>query len=265
MPNDLLGRNLRNNPYRRAVIVFAGLAALSGVLALASSALLWGRPPSSFFRLPLAISLALLAVSVLVMSAAWLLGWRQARQAREFLTSDRPFIRWTYSTAEWRELRGIVWQEEKDDWKAQFGCLAALIGLAGLLTGGMVGFEQGFGELVAYGLVGAAVGGLAGGLIAAVVAGGNHLAARSDFTQAEPSQVALAPGEIFANGEYFKANGRTTRLLDARLQPGQPALLQITVQVVPWRADIPSEQNWQIPIPDRLKSQVESSLTELFS
>ena len=183
---------------------------------------------------------------------------------KDFLHSDRPIVRWTYSTAEWQELRATAWREEKDDWKAQLGCLTALISLAGLLTGGLIGIEQGLGGLVDYGLVGAAAGGLAGGLIAGVVAAGNHLAARLDYDQSEPGQVALAPDEIYANGEYFKGNGRTSGVLEAQLPPGRPALLQITVRVVPWRADISSEENWQIAVPDRMLDQVTANLRELF-
>ena len=247
------------NPYQRAIVTLAGIVVfsllatlavwgLSGI-AIAGPALVWMGTIFSLF-----ISLILLII--------WLLGLRQVRRARNFLQSDRPLVRWTYSQAEWDQLKESLWQEEKGDWKVQWGCLTVLLALTGLLTGVMLGWEDGFPEILISGSLGLVLGGLAGATLGMLVAGGNHLGARQSYQQGRPGQVALGKDEIYASDDYFKGDGRTSYFKDLTLLRGNPDILELLI-VFPPRPRMPLEEDWRIPVPAKWVDQVEEILPRL--
>ena len=215
--------------------------------------------------IPTIILTGLLVLFVIAWVVAWLAGLRQLGRIRAFLASNRPLLRWDYTPEEWREIREANWQEERGDWRIQFGCLAFLLGLVGLLVGAMVGFDEGLEEAMIYGLAGGGGGLLFGGLLGGVVAAGNHLAVRSAYHQAEPGIVALAPHEIYANDQYFRGNGQTTYLKRASLLPAEPNVpprLLLELKVPP-RPRTSSDQEWEVMVPPRLVQAVEAVLPRL--
>jgi hypothetical protein len=203
----------------------------------------------------------------LILLIIWALGWSQIKKIEDFLASNRPLIRWTYTPEEWEELKKAKWEEEKGDWKIQLGCLTFLFGLAGLLAGLLIAASESsfdpytsIGELILGGLSGAAIGAGAGGAIGLAVAGGNYLAARKAYHQPTPGQVALSPTEIYANDQYFKANGGTIESVE--FQPETPA--QLTIVTYTWYKR-PQEEEWDIFVPPRLIKAVQAIIPQIMT
>ena len=234
-----------HHPYQRALITVGGLVGM----ALLAFALSLGLSAAGVANLAMVwVSLIFWVIFGLMWLLIWLLGVQQVRRAAAFLTSERPLVRWTYSTAEWQQMKEAVWQEESGDWKVQWGCLTILLALAGLLAGLMIGLEEGLLPAIGNGVAGALLGGLAGFVIGAVVAGGNYWGARQAYQQKEPGQVALGPGEIYADGAYFKTDGALRLIRGAEIQPGNPTILEFQLEFPP-RPRMPLEEQWDIPLP----------------
>lgn len=248
------------HPHARALLNLAGFSGLAllgllvaGGLALAGvAAWLW-----------LWSSLAFLAFFGGMAAIIWFLGWRQQRQAQEFLESERVLVQWTYAPQEWERLLEERWQEEKGDWKVQLGCLAFLLALAGMLTGAMLGWDaDGWQGALVQGMVGMLVGGSIGGLFGGVVAGTNTLGAWLSRRQVEPGRVALGVNEVYASEDYFRGDGEKGYIQAARLRPGPPAVLELHL-VVPPRPRMPVEEEWAIPVPPGMVGQVEAVIRDL--
>lgn len=197
-----------------------------------------------------------------LLGVIWLMGLIQMTRARAFLDSDRPLVRWTYSSAEWQQMKETLWQEERGDWKIQWGCLTFLFALVGLLTGVMIGWEDGFLEVLVSGSIGLILGGLAGTTLGILVAGGNYLGARQSYSQTQPGQVALGVNEICASGEYFKSDGEISFIQEGKIQRGNPTTLELLI-VFPARPRQPSEEEWRIPVPVKWVDQVDEFLPRL--
>lgn len=251
------------NPYRRGLLAVAGVTGLFLLIALASTGLTLGGW-EDLFIVPAIISGGLTLLFGLIGLGTWLYGFWQVHKIKEFLTSGRPLVQWTYTPEEWQELKEANWQEEQGDWQLQLGCLTVIFALAGLLTGAMIGGDEGLAEAFTGGLIGGGIGALLGGLIGAVVAGFNHLAVRQAYQQIEPGEVALAPDELYVNEDYFKGNGDSSYIKHTELQPGTPTLLQITVRV-PLRPRGPSEETWVVVVPPRMIERVKAILPSLQS
>jgi len=120
------------HPYQQGLPALVGVVALTFAIVLVSAIMaalgMWESGVVALSSMPLALF-------GLILLIVWLKGLAQVRQIEAFLASDRPLIRWTYTPAEWQEIKEVKWQEEKGDWKVQWGCLTALFGLAGLLAG----------------------------------------------------------------------------------------------------------------------------------
>ena len=247
------------NPHHRAIttltifvsfwllttlILFGGLS-----IRVVSPALFW-------------ISLVFLIFFALMLIIIWVSGRWQVHQAMEFLKSDRTLIRWTYSPKDWQALKEQTWQEENQDWKVQWGCLTFLLALAGLLTGGMLGIEEGIFQIGLNALLGLVVGALFGSLMGALVAGGNYWGARREYQNPHPGMVALGVNEIFANGNYFKGNEQNKYIQSAKIQPGKLAVLEI-VLVFPPRPRREPEETWNILIPESSIDSVKAYLSTL--
>jgi hypothetical protein len=249
------------NPYQRALVVLAGLTGLfllSGLLALGLAA----QNPEGQLEALAPISLGLAAFFGLSWLISWFWGKVQVRRSKSFLASNRPLVRWVYTYEEWREIKEIVWQDEQNDWRIQLGCLTFLFGLVGLLVGMALRAEEGFTEAVASGLVGAVWGIMAGGAIGAMVAGGNYLAARLEYLQPGPDQVALAPNEIYANGDYFRGDGYSSYIRRVELHPGSPTVLHIEMRV-PYRRRTSNVEEWFVAVPGRVVEAVETTIPSL--
>jgi hypothetical protein len=112
------------------------------------------------------------------------------------------------------------------------------------------------------------LGGLAGGVIGALVAGGNLLGARQAYRRDAPGVVALAPDELFASDDYFRGDGVNGYIRSATIRPSpvgsilRSHILELHL-IVPPRPRMPREEQWDLPIPDHMVEQVEQILPRL--
>jgi hypothetical protein len=241
-----------------ALLAFLVMGALVVLDRLPAGALLLAGLPAALF-----------AVIVIVQA---LRGARQARQIGEFLDSERPQVRWTYTPDEWAALREENWREASGAWKLPAGCLAFLLGVAGLLVGAALAQDAVFGydaeallEIAAGGVAGALVGALAGGLIGGVVALGNWLAARQAYRQTVPGQAALGRQEFYTPDQYVKLDGDQAWVEQAEWdeeRPGGLRRLQLTIGAQRGRR---GEETWEIAVPERVLAQVEEWVRQMGS
>ena len=249
-----MGRHGLVNPYEHALYPLAALSGLFLPPALLALGLALAGRQDHPLMLPALIGTIAFAIFGLMLLAVWLLGRRQMGQIRAFLDSDRPLEHWFYTPEEWQEIQETIWRDEEGDWRVQFGCMAFLLGLVGLLVGVLLGIEEDLGQAVLWGAAGAAIGAMAGALLGALVAGGNYLAARRAYLRPRPDQVALGPDEIYANGVYFRGDGETRRIYEAKLEAGDPALLVVQA----WGLE-----EWQIVVPARMVEAVQAAIPRL--
>lgn len=247
------------DPYRRGLLAPLGLTLLALLATLATGGLFaLGLLNGVFF----AIAVSFLLLFGVMALSVWLWGSAQQRRAAAFLASDRPLVRWTYTPREWERLQAAAWEEEGGDWKVQLGCLTVLLAITGALTGLLIGLDEGLlPALVGSGL-GLAAGGLLGGVIGMVVAGGNHLGARLAQAQTTPGIVALAPNEVYALGNYFRGDGRSSYVRRVTLYRDAPLRLHLEIQLPP-RVRGPVEEAWMLPVPAPMLETVEASLPQL--
>lgn len=248
-----------NDPYRRGLIAPLWLT----ILALCGALVAWGTSAlgltDAFLLVIVAFFLALFGGITLIV---WVWGRAQMRRAAAFLASDRPLVRWTYSTLEWERLMGTGLAEESGDWKVQFGCLTVLFAIAGALTGVLIGADESLGQAVLGGVLGVFGGGVIGGVIGAVVAGSQHLAMRRAYAHSAPGEVALGRDEVYAFGNYFKGNGSTSYVRRVTLHRDAPVRLHIEIQLPP-RVRGPVEEAWMLPVPPQMVEAVERVLPEI--
>jgi len=244
------------NPHRRAIVTLSGLVGLALLAALALWGLsLAGRLPGALIWIAVVILVVLFAILVVI----WVLGQLEIRRAGDFLESQRPLARWVYGESEWFQLKKARWMEEKDDWKVQFGCLTFLLALAGLLTGLLIGIDQGGAEIIVHGLLGLILGALVGAGLGAFVAGGNLLGAWLDYRQSKPGMVALGRDEIYASDGYFRSDGVRRVIRRATLHRERSTWLEFQLAFPP-RVRMPDEEEWIIPVPEAMIEEVERIL-----
>ena len=247
------------NPYRSGIVALAVLDALLFIPAILALWIIIGERLSSPLFIPAIIGAGLFFLIDLSLAALLIGGHRKVRQIRAFLASGRPSVRWTYTPEEWQALKEIQWQAARGDWKIQLGCMTGLFGFVGLLAGLPIGLEEGIPEALLSGLIGTTSGLLIGGALGAAVAGGNYLAAKLDYRSSTPGMVALAPNELYANGQYFRGNGESTGIRSTALEHGDPTILHVEVRV-PLRPRGPSDETWEIIVPQRMVASVETAL-----
>lgn len=223
----------------------------------------WGFPAREGIKAPV-FWVGLCAAIFFGLSALliWVLGLIQIQRARSFLDSERVLVRWTYSTGEWAQLKEALWQEEKGDWKIQFGCLTILFSLVGLLTGVLIGLDEGLTEAVIYGLAGLFLGGLLGAGLGTIVAGSSYTSARQAYADPEPGVVALGAHEIYFGDAYFRGNGINRYIQEATLEHGPMPMLVLRL-VFPPRPRMPSEEQWNIYVPPKWLDHVEAVIPQL--
>jgi hypothetical protein len=208
------------------------------------------------------ISLGLFALFFLALLITWLSGLIQAQRIRKFLAGERPVIRWEYTPQEWYEIKEEAWQDEKGDWRIQWGCLTFLFGLIGLMVGVLIGAEEGMLEAVSGGLVGVVLGSLIGGMIGAAVGAGNILAAKYAYKRTRPWEVALAPGEFYTNDSYIRFDPqRTDHKLE--LQTESKSTLHFEVRIYKPFLFREWDMEWSILVPDRMVEMVRNKLSLL--
>lgn len=249
------------NPYRGAVLALSVLCSALGLPAIVGVALAWQRGWRDPWVAPVAIFAGLMVLFGDILLTIWILGRAKAQRIVGFLLSERPLIRWTYSPDEWRRIKEARWEEEKGDWKVQWGCLTALLGIAGLLAGVLIGADEGLVEAIAGAFVGLLIGGVFGAFIGAAVAAGNHLASRHAHQQLTPDPVALAPNEIYANGDYFRGDGKHRYIRHAYIEWGDWP--ELVIEIIAPKVRGSPEEEWRVPIPEKQSEAVEQILAAL--
>jgi hypothetical protein len=248
------------HPYRSVFPIYLGLIGLSGAIALLAGALTWlDIAELQIMALP-AVAFALLWILIMVIT--WFIGLRQIRQVTQFLASDRPLLRWTYSLPEWEAIKEARHQETQGDWKTILGCMTFIFAITGALTGLLIGFDEGVAEGIAGALAGVVIGGMAGAALGVIVGGGNALAAWRAYQAQEPEQVALGATEIYANEGYFKSDEDYRFIRGVRLETGDAATLLIIDLWNP-KPRSSSEETWEIAVPPRMLSDVERVLSRI--
>lgn len=245
-----------HNPYERGmhilqwlIVLLIGITSIACALAAAGYIALWPILPAVGLIMLLACSLA----------ALWVQQRWTMRRASEFLNSDRPFIRWTYTLDEWLPIQQAEEEEQAAGLVPLFG-MALLLGLAGLLVGLLALAE---GEMddwlnpVVSPIIGALIGALIGGSI--VVA--NWLGSRNRRGYDTPGIVALGRDELLYDGDYFRANGTMTYIEHVELTRDNPPLLIVRFYKPVIRGD--SEHEWQIIVPARLYDRVQAILPRI--
>ncbi|WP_129631088.1 hypothetical protein [Candidatus Oscillochloris fontis] len=145
----------------------------------------------------------------------WVAGRSNARHGAEFLGSNRPLVRWVYTPEEWQQVRSLFYEQMQSN-QPPLGCLPAMFGGVGLLTGFFIGLEEGFPEGFVAMLIALAIGVAFGGLMILPVKIINHQAAQNIMRATSPATVALGSHELFYERVYFDA--RVHRLNAIRLR-----------------------------------------------
>jgi len=185
-----------------------------------------------------------------------------ASRMENFLSSSRVLVQWSYSPEQWKQMRESVRQEAKGDWRIQMGCLTVLFGIVGLLTGVMIGADEGFTEAVIGGLIGLLAGLAPGAVIGTVVSRINIIISRGSYADNIPAHVALGHQEILFNDEYFRGNSISRYIQNAQFGKGEQASeLIISIWWPQPRTD--PEKEWTIPVPDYMREEVESVLNRI--
>ena len=120
------------NPYQSAQYVLWGLVGLFAFPVILGVVMvmrgIWSGGALILISMPFLLFCGIEVIT-------WSMGQIVIRQIEAFLASDRPLLRWTYTSAEWQEIQERQWAEDKEDWKLQLGGLTFIFGLVGLLVG----------------------------------------------------------------------------------------------------------------------------------
>ncbi|EFO82114.1 hypothetical protein OSCT_0037 [Oscillochloris trichoides DG-6] len=156
----------------------------------------------------------------------WFAGRSNARHGAEFLGSNRPLVRWVYTPEEWQQVRSYFYEQMQRN-QPPMGCLPAMFGAIGLLTGFFIGLEEGFPEGLVPMLIALAVGAGFGGLMIIPVKIINHHAAQNIMRASTPATVALGSHELFYERAYFDA--RVHRLNAIRLRERKRTMARLDI------------------------------------
>ncbi|MBN1248219.1 MAG: hypothetical protein JXC32_11215 [Anaerolineae bacterium] len=248
------------HPHHRGMVVIAGLVLLSLIPILAGIGLVL-TDQSGYGTALIFIGGLLLFIFGVSLAVAWWSGRREIDRIRDFLASDRPLIRWTYGPEIWADIQAARWMAQLGDARLQLGCLAAMFAVVGLLTGGLIGADEGVRELLLGGLMGAGGGALVGLAIGGTIAGASRLGARRALGQG-PETVALGRDEIYANGQYFRGDGDATYIVAARIESEEAFMILAVDLQMPRRPRMPETQTWEIAVPPEARREVTSLVKE---
>lgn len=241
------------NPYTGQLISLFFLTAFSLTLPAACIFLVVYAGWEWWTLLPAGLPFLLLS---LALALTWASGWREALNAREFLASSRPILRWTYNPAEWKQITDARWEDEKDDWKLQLFGLAFIFWLVGSLVG-ILGMLDGSGDINP--LAATAVGFIFGLALGIPIAAGSHLALRWGYHHTNPT-AAVGAAELYYNNQYFKADGQKSHITKAAfVKEGATAKLVVgTYSTRTFQKSACGE--WEIPIPEAMAADAEAIL-----
>ncbi len=186
----------------------------------------------------------------LTLGVFWLQVWLNVRAGAEFLSSDRPLVRWRYTVAEWERARRALLSDTIVDPREAIGCAIPFLSCVGLGVGGVVGLATDFQTGVLFGAIGAGIG---AGLAAIVPAIAAHFSNRAHVELLAADRrpyVALGRGELYYNGHYFRANGYSDTITAIAAEEGDTNWLRIAVRAP--RASIHQTFDGSIVIPPRL-------------
>jgi len=246
------------HPYKDGVI-FCGV--LTGAFAL-SAMIFWALMFADLMDDSIWFILASVMAGfwLLVLTIVWLLGKRKLGHIKGFVNSDRPLVRWRYTTAEWQAMKEQEWEENKEIFRVAPGCLAAIFASSGVVFGLLVGLEKGLDAWVQFTFFGVLGGAIIGGLLGGLISLNNYLGSRWSRNKDRQTLVALGADEVFHEREYFRSNGLTKYIMRVSLdEAAQPPKLTL-VLYSPKPRQSSSKQTWSLVIPDRMVEQVKAIL-----
>ncbi|MBE9176228.1 hypothetical protein IQ225_14605 [Synechocystis salina LEGE 06155] len=187
--------------------------------------------------------------------------WSNVSQAKNFILSQRPLIRWRYRPDEWQQVRQAQLGESGEDMREMAGCAVPFFAGVGTLMGTVIGSVEGFVGAVPGAEIGAIAGYIFGKILVPMATGLNQSTNRELYRTDLPVWVVLAPGEIYYNRQYFRDDGMTDRIESITLEEGHPAYLRVGTYAV--RGSILNSFDGNIPVPARMLANVQMILPEL--
>lgn len=247
------------HPYGDALAAIGPLAVLLILPGVAGVIAVRAAMADGLFPILLLVLGALGLFLALVGGIIWLLGCLARRGARRFWHSNRPLVRWVYSEAEWRAMATARWEEERGDWLLKWAGTTVIFGLAGLLTGLLIGADDGHPLLGS--LSGLLIGAALGAVMGAAIAGGSHWASRANGRRQGPLGVALGRSEVFDGSDYFRGDGVHRYVREAVWDAEHPSQLVIHIYRPKVRG-APLEE-WRVAVPTRRREAVEGIRAQL--
>lgn len=187
--------------------------------------------------------------------------WGNVSQAREFILSERPLIRWRYSPDEWQQVRQVQFNGSTEDMKEMAGCAVPFFAGVGTLLGTVLGSVEGFVGAVPGAAIGALAGYIFGKILVPIATGLNQSTNRELYRTDLPVWVVLAPGEIYYNRQYFRADAIGDRLEGMNLEEG--ALTWLRIETFAPRGSITASFDGNIFVPCRMLATVKAVLPQL--
>jgi hypothetical protein len=197
---------------------------------------------------------------LLVLTIVWVLGVSKLGRIKGFINSDRPLVRWRYTTTEWQAIKEREWEEMKEVIRVAPGYLAAIFAASGVVFGLIVGLDKGFEAWIKFTLFAVLGGAISGGLLGGLLSLGNYLGSRWSRNKDRQALVALGVDEVFHVREYFRSNGLTKYIMRVSLdEAAQPPKLTL-VLYDPKPKQSHSKQTWSLVVPARMVEQVKATL-----
>jgi hypothetical protein len=188
----------------------------------------------------------------------WAAGRANVRQATAFLASDRPLVRWVYTPAEWQDVCTYHYEQLRKD-EVPLGCMPAIFGVTGLLTGLLIGADSGLAEALSGAVIGLLIGAGFGGALALPVRLLNRRAAERLRHAEIPATVALGVHELFYERYYFDARYHTLSSIKLA-RSGKPRLL---ISRHAHRASLARQFPSEILVPPRMLPAVQEALPRI--
>ncbi|WLT38204.1 hypothetical protein NON20_22300 [Synechocystis sp. B12] len=187
--------------------------------------------------------------------------WSNVSQAKNFILSQRPLIRWRYSPDEWQQVRQAQLGESGEDMREMAGCAVPFFAGVGTLMGTVIGSVEGFVGVVPGAAIGALAGYIFGKILVPIATGLNQSTNRELYRTDLPVWVVLASGEIYYNRQYFRADAIGDRLEGITLDEG--ALTWLRIETFAPRGSITASFDGNILVPHRMLAEVKVVLPQL--
>jgi len=203
--------------------------------------------------LPLIVLLIPGLIFMIILVITWLIGIIELNLATDFLNSERPLIKWTYTKENWLKMKDLELQESLGDPRLAFWALTILFSIVGLLVG-LMGIDDI--NFLVITLIGAAFGMVLGGIVSLSILITNIIAEREKTE--EPGQVAIGETEILSSNRYVKFRGKYNILKDVTFKKGSPS--KLVFAILCWGPRRRRLEKWSILIPSHLEEQVKTLL-----